>query len=387
MSSNRNPFTTSARALGLYERLKEDVEAEADGILHSLPQFMRIALVEGQAGWYTEVNRYDLLVPFLVHRDFPELIPIDAKVEGCTTIKPLQNSMKFTTEHEFKFSTLVKLSGATFSLQDFVLAIAYHGTLHWEPDRPDLKMLYEDFIQRYPDIAFRMAVEVGACLVRSFEQVYEKFTGENNAYTSVYDRQPKLILNSGAKPAMLFSDSYVQLPIRAQERHGIRICLYIELRNDLSHGSVFSYGHRQKENIILSCDHTPTILLVKTSNRRCSEQDQVVRLPVTGHMLEKAFKLEVALYVQGQLVVGVNERLAGSCVLPGEFSIYDGKLMIGSDLDGQKPGSFLNSAITVEAIDEDHRVGAVFRGGLMRIDPFPLPSLPPNAVNRPAIVY
>jgi len=392
-TNNQNPFDKSVRALGLYENLKKDVEEERDEILNSLPQFVRIGLIEKQIGWYQEVNRYDLLVPFAVHNSFSILTSLGKDIKACTTIKPLKKATKFISEQEFRESSeIIELEGNSFSVQDFILAIAYHGTFHWKPDKkPELNQLYEKFIQQYPQTAFQMAIQIGYCIVKSFEEVYKKFTGDNNAYTTVHDHQPmivkdgELIKDGQGKSTTYFSNSYIQLPIRKQSRCGIRICLDIQFSETPSQGFIFTYGHRDKDKIILTCEHVNKMILVKTHSTY-SDVKRLIRIPITESMRKEPFKLEVALYPRGQLVVAINEWLSDCTKIPRSFSIYDGKLMVGSDLDGEKTGTFLHSALTVEAIDNKSRLRSLFISGLMKIGNFPLPNLPPDLFKRPAII-
>ncbi|MCH8962985.1 MAG: hypothetical protein IH820_17150, partial [Bacteroidetes bacterium] len=211
-SSKHNPFDKEVRGLGHYEKLSRDLNERSDNLLNSLPLFWRSVLIEKSAGWYKEFNRYDLLAPFPVHADFPKLTRLTRAIEVCTTIYAKSRSI---TEREFRNASIVALNGTLYTVQDFVLSIGYNGGLHWKPtdDKIRLKKLYEEFIEKYPETAFQIVVDITSCLVTVFEEVYNKFTGDNNAYCTVYGCQPmivkkgNIIRNGKGDTSLLFSNS------------------------------------------------------------------------------------------------------------------------------------------------------------------------------------
>lgn len=196
----------------------------------------------------------------------------------------------------------------------------------------------------------------------------------------------EIIKNGKGEPASDFSSSYLQLPIHKNNGCGIRICLYLQLKQFLSQGFIFTYGHRDNDNIKLSCEHANNQMILVKTNSTNNDLKRVIKVPIDESMKQEPFKLEVALYPKGQLIVAINEWLSKSEKIPCSFNIYDGKLMVGSNLDGEKRGTFLESALTVEAIDNKYRLSDVFINGLMKIGSFPFSNLPPNVLKRPAII-
>ena len=122
-----------------------------------------------------------------------------------------------------------------YSIQDFINAIAYNGGLHNVPDKINIKEFYEKFHEVFPEIALDMVFDIGVCFVDSFSAVYEKFLGDNNAFAVEFGRSPTLAINGIVSvdkqgiPTYLFSNSYLQLPIRAKSKCGIRFSFQIKL--------------------------------------------------------------------------------------------------------------------------------------------------------------
>ena len=228
-----------------------------------------------------------------------------------------------------------------------------------------------------------MVVDIAACFVKSFEQVYQKFMGNNDAFSDDYGHQPQFLLD-GNRPVCLFLNSYMQLPIRSRKHCGIRICLTLKLetKDDDTSGHLFSYGHRQQPNIVLTCRQERDQFLIQ-AKQKSPKASNLIRIPITDDMTKEFFKLEVSLYSDGNFVVAVDELLKKIGKTGRSFNIYDGKLIIGADLNGKNFGNFSNSLVVVEAIDTKNRTERVFASAMHKIKPFTTALLPAVALHRP----
>jgi hypothetical protein len=277
----RNPFDRTDRGLRHYEQLRDDLSNRSDNILISLPLFVRIVLTDSASPWYNEFNKYDLLNPFFVHSAFPSVRPISDGIECALHVRPTPMHVKGISVQDFLPTPVIKLHGADFSVQDFISAIAYNRGLHNEPDRPELRTLYADFIEPLSSTAFQLTLDIASCFVESFGDVYNKFVGDNDAFSPEHHRQPligkggKLITDGTGQPMILFSDAYMQLPIHGRLHRGLRICIELQLCAGVE-GFLFSYGHRRKSSLTIACRVTPGSILACTSSyeRRsaCSAQ-------------------------------------------------------------------------------------------------------------------
>lgn len=231
------------------------------------------------------------------------------------------------------------------------MAIGYHGTFHLKAnDRPELSFLYLNFIEKNPDLCIELSFKISEILIKAFSEVRKKFSGDNNGYSGINSRQPmivdsgKLITSSDGRVAVRFNNSFIQIPIRAQESHGIRICVEIELLNLVESGYIFYYGHRSSDQFIsLKYNSGSLVAIYKNKNK---EHKLLHR--VDG--LRKMFKVEVSVYSRGSFLIAVNERLEEVVDTNTKFEIKNGKLMLGSNLSGQINGSFLETCISIEAL-------------------------------------
>jgi hypothetical protein len=196
----------------------------------------------------------------------------------------------------------------------------------------------------------------------------------------------RLITDGSKQPSALFFKSYIQLPIHSQHNSGIRICLEVQIKNLINHGFIFIYGNRHQDNIYICCEQNPKFLIIRTDSQKRNSLSQVVKVPITQEMCQKPFKLEVSLYSNGHFIIALNEYLKYvPSKIPTNFSIYDGKLIVGANLDGEKFGSFLCSAFSVEAIERNNYVNSIFQSGLRQLLPVYNQELPPNLLKRPSL--
>jgi hypothetical protein len=240
-----------------------------------------------------------------------------------------------------------------------------------------------NFVEKYSVTSFQMVIDIAACFVRSFEQVYQKFVGNNDAFSDEYGTQPQILLD-GNRPAILFSKSYMQLPIRSRKHCGIRICLTLKLQGKAedASGYIFGYGHRQEPNLVLTCRQEGDQFLIQ-AKQKSQKVSNLFRIPITDNMTQEFFNLEVSLYGDGNFVVAVDELLKKIEKTSRSFCIYDGKLIIGADLNGKNFGDFSNSLFVVEAIDIKNRTERVFASAMHKMKPFETASMPAVALRRP----
>ncbi|WP_066377706.1 MULTISPECIES: hypothetical protein [unclassified Anabaena] len=399
---NKNPFDKKIRGLEYYNKLQIFAEQELDNRFEDLALFIRNVILEQDTprSLAHELYKYDLIILVPVNKNFPNRLGITINIECCTQIYNHQDS-KYIKIQDFLAAPIIKYENQLYTLQNFVFAIAYNGSIHWQPNfevnQPDLNKLYHDVICEIPETYLRLTHDIARCLVAAYKDIFEKFNGDNNGYSAIMNRQPmivnngKLIKDGYDNPTCWFNNSYIQIPIREQANFGIRICLELQLQQINKQGFIFVYGNKQKEkeksNILgLSCQQTTKFLIFETfgSQRRLLNKI-IAKLPISSEMMQKPFKLEVSLYKNGYISLAVNEYLKYCEKIPTNFSIYNGKLIIGANLDGEKFGNFLCSVNSIEAINHQNIIHTIFMSGVRQLSGLDGLQLPPDIIKRPAL--
>ena len=369
--NQRNPFSVKTRSVGLYDRLQRDFSAESDEILHSLPQFVRMGLIESKDTWGKFVNKYDLLTMVSTSKGLQDLVDIKGKFSTPKRISPEKVDVQFLEEQDFRSAKIIKIDEQEFSVQDFVLSIGYHGTFHLEADeRPELKFLYKEFISKEFEKSTQLTLEISEVLLKGFKEVRNKLAGNNDAYCDINSRQP-MIVESGAiirfsdqDVAQRFDNSFMQIPVRAQKSRGVRICLDVELLSPIESGHIFSYGNRRTGNFV-SLSYNPGAFLV--TSKISGNRDNIVVKKVSEFVKMK-HKIEVCLYTKGEMLISIDEKIESIKKRNNGFELFDGKLMVGSDLSGKKTGKLLNSCLSIEALSPQGKIFDVFLAGLRRLN-------------------
>jgi hypothetical protein len=392
---NKNPFNKTTRGLEYYKKLQVFAEQELDNRFEDLALFIRNVIIEKDTpkSLPHELSKYDLIVLVPVDKKFPNRWSITPNIECCTQIYNDKDSKSITVE-KFLSAPIIQYNNELYTLQNFVFAIAYSGSIHWQPsceaNQPNLNQLYNDVICEISETSLRLIHDISRCLVAAYKEIFQKFDGNNDGYSDIMSRQP-MIVNNGqliedgyGDPTLLFNHSYLQIPIAEQVNYGIRICLELQMLNTLQQGFIFVYGNRHQKNISLSCEHNLKFLIFKTFSQNRTSLNKTIKVPVNVDMFQKPFTIEMALYKNGYLSISINEYLQHCEKIPTNFSIYNGKLITGANLDGEKFGNFLCSVVSIEAIDTLNIIHTIFMSGVRRLSRFDGLQLPPDIIKRPA---
>jgi hypothetical protein len=386
--TKNNLFSIENRTINLFDKLKKDSVRKSHNILNSLPQFLRIALIEGSKGWETIFNRYDLLTLVAVSNDFESLIELSDDLKVKKKISPSKTDIKFIDFKEFLESPLVQLSSQEFTIQDFVLSSSYHGTFHISPDkRKDLGILYNEFLVKQPELSLILHFEISECLVKAFSQIREILSGKNDAYNNVNGKQPwaviagDLVRFTDNAPALFLNRSYLQIPMRKLDSAGIRVCIDLQLKTQIEKGFIFSYGHRKNETV-MRLTYDKSALCVTAINKGSRSICVIRQIP---EFQSHRKRLEVSIYPDGYFVVAVDEMLFFSEKAFSSFSLFDGKFIIGGDLSGENNGSFLTSCILIDAINHNYVFSPLHYSGIQRVQSNEGVLMEPNCFHRPCL--
>lgn len=399
---NKNPFDKKIRGLEYYNKLQIFAEQELDNRFEDLALFIRNVILEKDTpkSLPHELSKYDLIILVPVDKNFPNRWSITSKIECCTQIYNGKDSKSITVE-KFLSAPIIQYNNELYTLQNFVFAIAYNGSIHWQPscdaNQPNLNKLYNEVICEISETSLRLIHDIASCFVAAYKEIFGKFNGNNDGYSDIKGRQPmvftkgQLIKDGYDNPTCWFNNSYLQIPIREQANFGIRICLELQMLNTLQQGFIFVYGNRQKEkeksNMLgLSCQQTTKFLILETFGSQKRLLNKIIaKIPISLEMMQKPFKLEVSLYKNGYISLAVNEYLKHCEKISTNFSIYNGKLIIGANLDGEKFGNFLCSVNSIEAINHKNIIHTIFMSGVRQLSGLDGLQLPPDIIKRPAL--
>jgi hypothetical protein len=398
MSKRVNPFSKNERGLKLYQQLKLDSEAKSDNIFTSLSLFIRIVLLESSSWRYEQFNKYDLLNPFIVSENFPQFITLSSEISYCKDIKYVQGNCKpkYIKYNDFLCENFLVIRGIKYTVQDFVFSIAYNGSIHMDPssevEHEKYIRIYANFVEKYSDLAFNLLLDIASCFVQSFHEVYENFAGSKHLMSPEHHHQPMIfdgskreIVKASNEPVTYFSDAYSQVAIDKIKGSGIRLCLHLKLPENLGSDKhyIFCYGNLKNSHAIrITCYSAHNRIFVAAKRKSSGKSKQII-IPIEDFMVNDLFWLEVALYPKGFLVVAVNEIMKKHEDIDGSFSIYDGKVIVGASLEGDKFGKLFLSKLLLESIDQSEYTNVLRIFALSRVQASGRRNLSHMLIKRP----
>jgi len=389
---HKNPFDRTVRIEDVYLSLERDCKNDSNGIIESLPRFVRFAMIEKDKGWSELINRYDLQIDILATEAEPEFQSISADISFRTNFLIGKIGI---SDVALLNCTAIKIGGCLFSVKDFIQAIAYNGGFHVFPDlnKQYLTKLYEKFHVPFPIEALALARAVGLLLVGTYKSVHAALNGNPHGFCDVGSRQPQIvdsgmIITMDEKPALAYFSaqrSYTQSSVPAMERKGIRISLKLMLETQQGTGTIFSLGHRKKADLNhnLRIHYTSSMLFFDVAIS--ASLKKTLSVPIDEAMRSSGFDLEMCIYPAGDISIGIRERLVLSEHLGISYSIHTGKLVVGADLYLQHCGDFRSTMVRVSLVDQKNRIKTLKSFGTFIPNETTGHRLPPDAKLRPSI--
>ncbi|MBE7641797.1 hypothetical protein GUB10_15815 [Salegentibacter sp. BLCTC] len=368
------------RGISHYLNLKKDLENQDDRIVISLPLFFRIMFFDSNP-WIKQINRFDFLKLAILNDDFENLDrKITQDIYCSKNLIPENKNRKEMPIDEFFNSIILKIKSYDCSVKDFVFALAYNGGIHMIPDKKfekEYETVYHNFFEKFPIIAFDLSQQISQILVQIFDEFYSILTGSNDAHSLNDKFAPKIAENGKVLEGILFDHSYLQFPIRAKSKKGIRFCTDIKIRNQTSKNIIFEYGHRDNDSlrIQLLVSNSHIITKINTSN-----ENKILKYDLK-EKINDFVKIEIALYPNGNLILAINNFVVETDKLNTSISIIDGKTIIGSNLSGSIFGDFFERTIIVQSIDRHNEFRRLNAYSLKRLKLEPQ-NIPYNQLKR-----
>lgn len=341
------------RGISHHLNLKNDLENSDDRITTSLPLFIRIMFYDTNP-WIKQINRFDFLRLATLHKDFGKLdTAINFNISYSTRIVPSDKDRQEIALEDFFESHFISVDETLYTIKEFVFALAYNGGIHMIPDKKfeeKYTVLYESLFEKYPNVAFDITEQISKVLVQIFDEFYSLLVGSNDAHSLNAKFAPKIAEDGKILEGILFSHSYLQFPIREKEKKGIRFCVEIKIRNQMSKNIIFEYGHRENDHLKIKLFQSNKHIILEARNLKDAK---ILRFDLKEKATE-FYKVEIALYPNGNLILAIDNFLVGKEKLEGNISIIDGKVILGSNLAGNQFGDFYEKTIVVQSIDRSN---------------------------------
>lgn len=301
--------------------------------------------------WVNEINRFD----------FIRLATVSAKFHLYQQIKIADFEYKRITPDskkdileikldDFFQSNILKHKNEEFTVQEFIMTLSYNGGIHMVPDKNVYKvnLLYETLFLEQPDFCFDITMSISKVLLDIYDELYSLSVGDNNGHSPNVNYQAKIVDQGKMLDGILFERAYMQFPIRAKKNKGIRFCIEIKLTENPNKNFILSYGHRKNDGLGISIWQQKTKLISKVSTAG-SSKTIVVDIE---DKIDNYFLLEITCYPSGKVVCAIDETLKATEELPNEICIIDGKVILGSNLNGDEFGKFFEKCLVTQSIDK-----------------------------------
>ena len=346
-------FDEDQRGLQRYRDLRDDVH-DSVRLPESLALFCRIVITEGGGGTrWCEFNRFDLLNPVAVPKDFGQLRPLTGA--WSSYIPPpgsaSDSDQRERTVGEFIDTAIIHDGKRAYSIDDLVRAVAYNRGIHNRPDDPRLEHLYQSFVKANASHSERLLRWIGRCLVDTFAHVYDHFVEPGTSlHCHVRGRQPRIVTLGKVEPdGAIYENAWTQVALYIPADCGIRLSLRLRLLSTIGEGQcIAAIGHRATDTTCFELRHVGRSLAVRSS---LIAKASNVEVQVTDEMVRRAFVVEFACYPRGHIAIGLDEWLRATGRTSALPSFGDGKLIVGTDLYGENGHYFACAAVSVERLD------------------------------------
>lgn len=301
--------------------------------------------------WVNEINRFD----------FIRLATVSARFNAYQHVKIADFEYKRITPDSKKDILEIKLddffqcnilrhNNEEFTVQEFIMTLGYNGGIHMIPDKnvEKVNLLYETLFLEQPDFCFDMTMSISKVLLDIYDELYSLSVGDNNGHSPNVNYQAKIVDQGKMLDGIYFERAYMQFPVRAKKDKGIRFCIEIKLTENPNKNFILSYGHRKNEGLGISIWQQKTKLISRVST---ADSSKTIVVDIE-EKFDDYFLFELTCYPSGKLVCAIGETLKATEELPTVINIIDGKVILGSNLNGDEFGKFFEKCLVTQSIDK-----------------------------------
>lgn len=349
--NRESKLSKSTRGVKHYLNLKKDFESDKERLAISLPLFLRIMYLDQPNPWLNEINRFDFIHLFVTNSSFGTLSShVSNKISYCTSISTSKSPSKVLEESEFLNTIILEIDNEKYNLQEFVLGVAYTGGLHMQPEKAKDKILHDQFVEPFDEIAIDILYQISKIFLDVYDELYSFFLGDSNSYKSNFNFAPIIFQNEKVLDGSLFDKAYMQIPLRKKRGKGIRICLEIKFDNSETKkdSPILYLGHRKNTQLLVRLFRNGDSVMFSVQTEKANA---VIKYQLNEVDIDSYLQLEFALYPNGVMLIAVNGIVKDLIKLEDSISIIEGKLILGSDLSGSSFGKFYEKTLVIQTID------------------------------------
>ena len=349
----KKDLNRKTRGINHYLHLKSDYKKKSERLFNSLPLFYRIMYLDQPNPWINKINRFDFIRLATVSAKFNAYQQIEIAGFEYKRISP--DSKKDLLEiklDDFFQSDILKCNDKKFTVQEFIMTLGYNGGIHMIPDKnvEKVNLLYEVLFLEQPDFCFDITMSISKVLLDIYDELYSLSIGDNNGHSSNINYQAKVVDQGRMLDGIFFEKAYMQFPIRAKKNKGIRFCIEIKLSDNPNKNFIISYGHRKSQNLKISIWQQKTKIVSMVS---VADSSKTIVVDIEKK-LDNYFLFEITCYPNGKIVCAIGGILKATEELPHEINIIDGKVILGSNLNGDEFGSFYEKCLVTQSIDKSN---------------------------------
>ena len=304
----KKDLNRNTRGINHYLHFKSDYENDSDRLFNSLPLFFRIMYLDQPNPWVNQINRFDFLRLATLSSEFKSYQKVKIGEFEYKKISPTgKKNISEVILSEFLSSVVLKKANIKYTIQEFILCLAYNGGIHMTPDKNEEKinLIYEDLFLKFPEFCFEFTKAISKVFIDIYEELYSLSVGNNNAHSSNVNFQPKIVENGKMLDGILFEKAYMQFPIRAKKNKGIRFCLDVKIKNIEQKSPILTYGHRKNDELKVFIWQQGPKLIFKVSTH---DNNKTIIIDIESYY-EQFSTIELALYPNGKVSVSINETL------------------------------------------------------------------------------
>lgn len=307
--------------------------------------------LEETGQWINNINRYGFIIPLKLNEGFlKEMTELSKNLNCQLKIQPDNHGQVVLPSSQFLSAALVRIDRVQYTVQEFILSLAYNGVIHPFPTakkKEKYDTIYHRFLLEFPETVHRLIVQIACVLIDIFDELDKLLNGMTDSVSRVHKFQPIIVENGQLLGGTKYCNSLSQFSINAKRKKGIRICLEIKLDQLTQNNVLMEYGHPDNSRLKISHVQNGKFLFTRVLS---DKNECEIRTDISDK-LGKYFKLEIAVYPKGQVVLAIDEVSARVENLSKPVEIIDGKVVLGCDLEGFRFGEFYHRMTLVQSID------------------------------------
>ena len=350
----RKSLKRDVRGLSHYHSLKNDLENNSERIATSLPLFVRVMFFDQPNEWVKKINRFDFLRLACLDSEFPSIqYSLNSNVDVCANVYPRDVKYKELSLNGFFDSEIIEIGDNKITVKEFIFAVGYNGAIHMIPDQSrdtNYDLIYDSILEAETDFSYDLIIQISKVLIDIFEEYESLLNGNKDAHSRNHQFQPMNIREGKILDGIYFKRAYLQLAIILKKRKGLAIKSSIKVSTGIRKNNIIlSYGHRENNDLNIRVFQNGKNLFYELSSKG---ESKILKADI-GQFDNTYFELEISFFPNGKTSLAINDKKFDEFDWKKELNIVDGKIIIGSNLNGSGFGEFSERELEVFTTDEN----------------------------------